>query len=219
MVYCLLLGAYEEERDGVNKDCQFSRNGLAATAGDGCNDGSIPRDPAGSGLPDPPPRYLMLHIRPLGICSRFADRDLSVFVIEGLAPAADFFGASGPRPDQAVDRLPSPIGDRSRIFPRNDPRLNDEERFTLTAAQRQHGRLFRNRRSRGSRAWRRKPTPPPRSACSSSACRPPSSAPAPGICPYSSAALSQYPPADPRRRFRRRRRHLLGRGRSPSRRS
>jgi hypothetical protein len=25
-----------------------------------------------------------LHIRPLGICSRFADRGLSVFVIQGL---------------------------------------------------------------------------------------------------------------------------------------
>jgi hypothetical protein len=102
MVYCLVLGTYEEERNGARKDCQFARNGLAATAGDGCNDGSIPRDPAGRGLPYPPPRYLMLHIRPLGICSRFADRDLSVFVIEGLAPAADFFGAPGRRPDQAV---------------------------------------------------------------------------------------------------------------------
>ena len=84
MVYCLVLGTYEEERNGARKDCQFARNGLAATAGDGCNDGSIPRDPAGRGLPYPPPRYLMLHIRPLGICSRFADRGLSVFVIEGL---------------------------------------------------------------------------------------------------------------------------------------
>jgi hypothetical protein len=57
-------------------------NGLAATAGGGRNDGSIPRDPAGP--PYPRPRYLSLHIRPLGICSRFADRGLSVFVIEGL---------------------------------------------------------------------------------------------------------------------------------------
>ena len=31
----------------------------------------------------------MLHIRPLGICSRFADRGLSVFVIKGPAPAAE----------------------------------------------------------------------------------------------------------------------------------
>ena len=39
IIYCLLLGTYEEEGDGLSKDCQFSRNGLAATAGDGCNDG------------------------------------------------------------------------------------------------------------------------------------------------------------------------------------
>ena len=31
-------------------------------------------------------RCLSLHIRPLGICSRFADRRLSVFVIEGALP-------------------------------------------------------------------------------------------------------------------------------------
>ena len=49
IIYCLLLGTYEEEEegDGLSKDCQFSRNRLAATAGGGCNDGSIPRDPAG----------------------------------------------------------------------------------------------------------------------------------------------------------------------------
>ena len=34
-----------------------------------------------------------LHIRPLGICSRFADRGLSVFVIEGLLLPPNFFGA------------------------------------------------------------------------------------------------------------------------------
>src|SRR6476620_2633261 len=48
--------------------------------------------------------------------------------------------------------------------------------------------------------------PPPHSCCcSSSACPLPSSAPAPETFPSSSAALSRYPPADPRRRFRRRR--------------
>ena len=78
IIYCLLLGTYGEEGDG-------SRNGLAATAGDGCNDASIPRDPAGR-PPEPRPRYLSLHIRPVGIRSRFADRRLSVFVIEGALP-------------------------------------------------------------------------------------------------------------------------------------
>ena len=33
IIYCLLLGTYEEEGDGLSKDCQFSRNGLAAAAG------------------------------------------------------------------------------------------------------------------------------------------------------------------------------------------
>jgi hypothetical protein len=53
--------------------------------GCGCNDASIPRDPAGR-PPEPRPRYLNLHIRPVGIRSRFADRRLSVFVIEGALP-------------------------------------------------------------------------------------------------------------------------------------
>src|SRR5258706_16448283 len=81
IIYRLLLGTYGVEGDALSKDCQFSRNRLAATAGGGCNDGSIPRDPAGP--PQLRPRCLSLHIRPLGICSRFADRRLSVFVIEG----------------------------------------------------------------------------------------------------------------------------------------
>jgi hypothetical protein len=54
----------------------------------GCNGGSIPRDPAG--LPYSRPRCLSLHIRPLGICSRFADRGLSVFMIEGLPVRPNF---------------------------------------------------------------------------------------------------------------------------------
>jgi hypothetical protein len=33
IIYRLLLGTYEEDGDGLSKDCQFSRNGLAATAG------------------------------------------------------------------------------------------------------------------------------------------------------------------------------------------
>ena len=35
IIYCLLLGTCEEEEegDGLSKDCQFSRNRLAATAG------------------------------------------------------------------------------------------------------------------------------------------------------------------------------------------
>ena len=78
IIYCLLLGTYGEDGDGP-------RNGLAATAGGGCNDASIPRDPAGR-PPEPRPRYLSLHIRPVGIRSRFADRRLSVFVIEGACP-------------------------------------------------------------------------------------------------------------------------------------
>jgi hypothetical protein len=58
--------------------------------GNGCNDGSIPREPAGPAYSRP--HCLSLHIRPLGICSRFADRGLSVFVIEGPARAVEFFG-------------------------------------------------------------------------------------------------------------------------------
>jgi hypothetical protein len=33
IINCLLLGTYEEEGHGLGKDSQFSRNGLAATAG------------------------------------------------------------------------------------------------------------------------------------------------------------------------------------------
>src|SRR5258706_5943589 len=40
--------------------------------------------PAGCGPPQPRPPCLSLHIRPLGIFSRVADRRLSVFVIEFL---------------------------------------------------------------------------------------------------------------------------------------
>src|SRR5258705_8252971 len=40
--------------------------------------------PAGCGPPQPRPPCLSVHIRPLGIFSRFADRRLSVFVIEFL---------------------------------------------------------------------------------------------------------------------------------------
>ena len=78
IIYCLLLGTYGKER-------YRPRNGPAATARGGCNDASIPRDPAGR-PPEPRPRYLSLHIRPVGIRSRFADRRLSVFVIEGALP-------------------------------------------------------------------------------------------------------------------------------------
>jgi hypothetical protein len=55
--------------------------------GSGCHDGSIPRYPAGR-LPYSRPRCLSLHIRPLGICSRFADRGLSAFVTRapGMGP-------------------------------------------------------------------------------------------------------------------------------------
>src|ERR1700729_3057504 len=50
--------------------------------GSGCNDGSLPRDPAGP--PYSRPHCFSLHTGPLGVCRRFADRSLSVFVIEGL---------------------------------------------------------------------------------------------------------------------------------------
>jgi hypothetical protein len=78
MIYCPLLGMYGE--DGNRR-----RNGLAVTAGARCNDASIPRDPAGR-PPELRPRCLSLHIRPMGIRSRFADRRLSVFVIVGPCP-------------------------------------------------------------------------------------------------------------------------------------
>jgi hypothetical protein len=51
-------------------------------------------------------RVLTLHITPLGICSRFADRRLSVFVIEG--PHARIRGRDNffPRPAAARGTMP-----------------------------------------------------------------------------------------------------------------
>src|ERR1700693_5675367 len=63
--------------------------------GTGCNDGSIPRIPAGPGPAYARPHYLSLHIRPLFICSRFADRGLSVFVIEDLPQPPNCFKPNG----------------------------------------------------------------------------------------------------------------------------
>jgi hypothetical protein len=77
IIYCLFLGTYGEETDGP-------RNGLAATAGGGCNDASISRGLAGR-PPESRPHCLSLHIRPVGIRSRFADWRLSV-VSEGVLP-------------------------------------------------------------------------------------------------------------------------------------
>jgi hypothetical protein len=59
-------------KDGVSNCCE---------GGSGCNDGSIPRDDS-AGPPYSRPRCLGLHIAPLGVCRRFADRSLSVFVID-----------------------------------------------------------------------------------------------------------------------------------------
>jgi len=56
-------------------------------------------------------------------------------------------------------------------------------------------------------------TPPPHSPRRSSAVCSPSPAPEPETSPYSSLAPWRYPPAGPRRRFRRRRLRLRGRGR------
>jgi len=86
---------------GANRDPPWSsiaffwaRMGRSVTAlvtgqrppqGCGCNDASIPRDPAGR-PPEPRPRCISLHIRPVGIRSRFADRRLFIFVIEGALP-------------------------------------------------------------------------------------------------------------------------------------
>jgi hypothetical protein len=66
-------------------ECRPSINDVPSNCcetGSGCNGGSIPRDPAGS--PYSRPRCLSMHLRPLGIRSRFADRGLSVFVIEAV---------------------------------------------------------------------------------------------------------------------------------------
>src|SRR4030081_1030318 len=49
------------------------------------------------------PRCISLHIRPLGVCSRFADRGLSVFVIEGLPLPRRIVLA---RPAAARDTMP-----------------------------------------------------------------------------------------------------------------
>jgi hypothetical protein len=57
------------------------------------NGGSIPREPAGP--PYPRPNCLRLHIRPLGIRSRFADGGLSVFVNQ-IASALGPFPWLGP---------------------------------------------------------------------------------------------------------------------------
>ena len=73
------------------------RHGASGHRRGGCNDPSIPRDPAGR-PPQPRPRCLSLHTRPVGIRSRFVDRHLSVFVIEGLpqfAPALGPFSFGG----------------------------------------------------------------------------------------------------------------------------
>jgi hypothetical protein len=93
--------------------------------GSSCNDGSIPRDRAG--LPYSRPRCLSLHIRPLGICSRFADRGLSVFVIESLPVRSNFFGAPGPRE----------ITRQSPLCPDSD-QIRQRSEMTL-CANRRHG--------------------------------------------------------------------------------
>jgi hypothetical protein len=80
-----ILNASRDRRDAARPP----RTAPAIAAkGNGCNDGSIPRDPAG--LPYSRPRSLGLHIRPLGLCSGFADRRLSVFVI-GYSPRWEQF--------------------------------------------------------------------------------------------------------------------------------
>jgi hypothetical protein len=110
--YCLFFGTYEEEANGVRKDWKFSRNGLAATAGGGCNGGSIRRNPAGP--PYARSRCLGLHIGPVGLCSGLADRRLSVFVSEGLPLPPIFWRAIGAgfRATLASDafNIPHPTG-------------------------------------------------------------------------------------------------------------
>jgi hypothetical protein len=61
------------------------RNRLAVTAGARCHDASIPRDPAGRS-PEFRARCLGMHVRPVVVRGRFADRRLSVFVIVSALP-------------------------------------------------------------------------------------------------------------------------------------
>jgi len=75
----------------------LARTPITAQGGGGY-DGSILRDPAGCGPPQPRPPCLSLHISPLGIFSRFADRRLSVFVIEFLALGRRARRRGSPRP-------------------------------------------------------------------------------------------------------------------------
>jgi hypothetical protein len=86
--------------------------------GSGCNDGSVPRDQPAGRPPYSRPRCLSLHIRPLGICSRFADRGLSVFVIENLPMRSNFWHARPPR--ELRQRAGAVSSGRSQI--RNRPR-------------------------------------------------------------------------------------------------
>jgi hypothetical protein len=93
--------------------------------------GSIPRDPAGP--PYPRPRCLSLHIRPLGICSRFADRGLSVFVIEG-PPLPPFFWRA---PSEAAERCTAAVAAEVRVSasepegPSGRPQLPSSSRATI----------------------------------------------------------------------------------------
>jgi hypothetical protein len=117
----------------------LARTPGTATAGGGYN-GSILRDPAGCGPPQPRPPCLSLHIRPLGIFSRFADRRLSVFVIEFLRSAA----ARGTMPGVAAVPLASGstmLRKRSRSRSTRCPKLlRRPDRLTRDARVHQSGR-------------------------------------------------------------------------------
>jgi hypothetical protein len=81
--------------------------------GSGCNDGSIPRDdPAGP--PNSGPRCLSLHVGPLGVCRRLADRSISVFVIAGLPANSERNGSGFVRSSLLFRRLPSPAARLAR---------------------------------------------------------------------------------------------------------
>jgi hypothetical protein len=110
--------------------------------GDGCNDGSIPRDPAGAGPPYPPPGCLSLHIRPLGICSRFADRGLPVFVIEGLPLPPIFWRARVAA--RSIRRISSPASSADSKGQAADPSCPSAWIFLLKSSRRWEWRDRRN---------------------------------------------------------------------------
>ena len=77
---------------------------LAVAAGGAADDGSIPRNPAGCGPPQPLPRHFSLYVGDMGLCGRSADWDLFVFITSRMYSRWSCASNSGP--DATVDTWP-----------------------------------------------------------------------------------------------------------------